>query len=111
MLRACSVISTRCESGIIWEISDACEGGLLNALLNDRLRTVQKIGYEHVPRRMGNAKRRPNIGYHGLRRYPTRPEDRNFAFADFDGIAIVRFVDVRDADLRGIAKMHGRPVN
>lgn len=53
---------------------------------------------EHVPRRMRDDKRRLGVHDDRLRGYAARPEDRHFALADRDRVAVIRVCKIVNAD-------------
>ena len=49
--------------------------------------------------------------HHRLRRHAAGPEDRHLARPDLDRIAVIGAADIRDADQRWVADVHGRAMH
>lgn len=68
------------------------------------------IGDEHMPRFVRDRQRGLGMGQGGLGCHSAGPKHRDFPRAEGDRIAIIRLIEVANADGRRVAKMHRGPV-
>mgnify|MGYP006862972764 CR=1 FL=1 len=90
-------------------------GNFFIQALFDRLKHAKvfrfQVSDEHMARSMGDHQGRLAFHRDGLWRDAACPEDRHFAFFNFNGIAEIWLVDVLDADRFGVADMDGSAVD